>query len=150
MDRIEQIKNTARQLIEQGDLNIVNSAFSADYVAHAGQKTHNGHKFIKQFTKQLRTAMPDIKIVKIEILFISDNVLTWQRTLSGTHQAALRGIPASNKKIKWYEIVVSRFNNDKIAEEWVASDLAFQLMLKLKQKAEPLTATAIYAAHLGL
>lgn len=42
--------------------------FSADYIAHSGEKTHNGHKFIKQFAKQLRTAIPDIKIVKIEVL----------------------------------------------------------------------------------
>jgi hypothetical protein len=32
--------------------------------------------------------------------------------------------------VKWYEIVVSRFDKDKIIEEWVVSDLAFQLMLK--------------------
>jgi len=132
MDRLEQIKNIADQLIGQGNLNIVDSAFSAEYVAHAGEKTHNGHKFIKQFTKQLRTAIPDIKIEKIVILSHSDNVLTWQRTLSGTHKSDLKGIPASNKKVKWYEIVVSRFDKDKIIEEWVSSDLAFQLMLKLK------------------
>ena len=102
MDRLEQIKNIADQLIGQGNLNIVDSAFSADYIAHAGEKTHTGHKFIKQFTKQVRTAIPDVKIIKIEILSQADNVLTWQRTLSGTHKADLLGIPASNKKIKWY------------------------------------------------
>ena len=132
MDRFQQIKYIADQLIGQGNLNIVDSAFSTDYLAHAGEKTHNGQKFIKQFTIQVRTAIPDIKIVKIEILSHSDNVLTWQRTLSGTHKADLKGISASNKKVKWYEIVVSRFDKDKIIEEWVASDLAFQLMLKLK------------------
>ena len=132
MDKTDQIKHIAGQLIGQGNLNIIDSAFSADYVAHAGEKNHNGHLFIKQFTKQLRTAIPDIKIEKIEILSQNDNLLTWQRRFSGTHKAAFRGIPASNKKVKWFEIVVSRFDIDKIAEEWIASDLAFQLMLKQK------------------
>ena len=132
MDRLEQIKNIADQLIGQGNLNIVDSAFSADYIAHSGEKTNKGHEFIKQFAKQLRTAIPDIKIVKIEVLSQTDNLLTWQRTLCGTHKSSLKGIPASNQKVKWYEIVVSRFDKDKIMEEWVASDLAFQLMLKLK------------------
>jgi len=132
MERFEQINLIADQLIGQGNLNIVDTAFSADYVAHSGDKSHNGHKFIKQFTKQVRTAIPDIKIIKIEILSHSDNVLTWQRTLSGTHKADLKGIPASNRKVKWYELVVSRFEQDKIVEEWIASDLAFQLMLKQK------------------
>lgn len=132
MDRHTQIKNIAEQLIGQGNLDIVDSSFSTDYLAHSGEKTYNGHKFIKQFAKQLRTAIPDIKILKIEVLSQTDNLLTWQRTYSGTHKSNLKGIPASNKKVKWYEIVVSRFENDKIIEEWVASDLAFQLMLKLK------------------
>jgi predicted ester cyclase len=132
MNKSSQIKHIAHQLIGQGDLSCVEAAFSEEYVAHAGNKTHKGHKFIKQFTKQVRTAIPDIKIVKIEILAVTDDVITWQRTLSGTHKANLKGIPASNKTIKWYEIVVSRFENNKIVEEWIASDLAFQLMLKQK------------------
>lgn len=132
MDRFEQINHIADQLIGQGNLNIVDTAFSADYVAHTGDKSHNGHKFIKQYTKQVRMAIPDIKINKIEILSHSDNVVTWQRTINGTHKADLKGIPASNRKVKWYEIVVSRFDKDKIVEEWLASDLAFQLMLKQK------------------
>ncbi|HRZ42078.1 MAG TPA: ester cyclase [Bacteroidales bacterium] len=130
MDEFHQIKYITEQLIEKGNFSIVDSAFSADYVAHAGDKTHKGHKFIKQFTKQLRTAIPDIKIEKIELISQADNVLSWQRTLSGIHKANLKGIPATHKKVKWYEIVVSRFDKDKIVEEWVASDLALQLMLK--------------------
>lgn len=132
MDKFEQLKQLTFQLIEQGNLNIIDAAFSEDYIAHAGEKSYKGLKFIKQFTKQVRTTIPDIKIVKIELLSYSENVLTWQRTLRGTHKMNLKGIPASNKKVKWYEIVVSKFVNDKIVEEWIASDLAFQLMLKQK------------------
>jgi predicted ester cyclase len=42
----------------------------------------------------------------------------------------MQGIPASNRKVKWTEIVVTRFNGERIAEEWLVSNLAFQLMLK--------------------
>lgn len=132
MDKAKRLKDIADQLIGQGNLQLVESAFSADYLAHTGQKTNSGHKFIKQFTKLLRTAIPDVKIVNIEILSCADNILTWQRTLSGTHKSNMKGIPASNKKVKWYEMVVSRFDKDKIIEEWISSDLAFQLMLKNK------------------
>ena len=132
MDKLNTVKNTVDQLLGQGNFDIVDSVFSVNYVAHSGDKSYNGHKFIKQFAKQVRTALPNIKILNIELLSQTDNILTWQRTFSGTHKADLMGIPASNKKVKWYEIVVSRFDKDKIIEEWVASDLAFQLMLKLK------------------
>jgi predicted ester cyclase len=130
MDKLNTVKNTVDQLLGQGNFDIVDSVFSVNYVAHSGDKSYNGHKFIKQFAKQVRTALPNIKILNIELLSQTDNILTWQRTFSGTHKADLMGIPASNKKVKWYEIVVSRFDKDKIVEEWLVSDLAFQLILK--------------------
>ena len=130
MDKLNTVKNTVDQLLGQGNFDIVDSVFSVNYVAHSGDKSYNGHKFIKQFAKQVRTALPNIKILNIVLLSQTDNVLTWQRTFSGTHKADLMGIPASNKKVKWYEIVVSRFDKDKIVEEWLVSDLAFQLILK--------------------
>ncbi len=130
MNKANHLKYLAEELLGQGNLNVVDTAFAANYTAHAGQKTHHGHKFIKQFTTQLRSAIPDLKIVKIEILSDTENVLTWQRTLTGTHKANLKGIPASNLRVEWYEMVVSRFEQDQIIEEWIASDLAFQLMLK--------------------
>lgn len=132
MDRINQIKYAVDQLIVKGNLDIVDSVFSKNYAVHTGSKSYNGHTFIKQFTKQLRAAIPNIKIVNIEFLSQTDNIITWQRTYSGTHKTDLKGIPASGKKVKWYEIVVSRFDKDKIIEEWVVTDLACQLMLKLK------------------
>ncbi len=130
MDRTEKLTYITDQLIGQGNFQIIDSAFSDDYIVHAGDKRYIGSKFIKQFATQMRRAIPDISVVKIEIISQTDDVVTWQRAFSGTHKASLKGIPASHKKVKWYEIVVSRFLQDKITEEWVASDLAFQLMLK--------------------
>lgn len=132
MDKSDILKHIAEQLFEQGNLSIIDSSFSADYIAHAGDKTHSGQNFIKQFIKQIRRAIPDIKIEKIECISQTSNFVTWQRTLSGTHKADLKGIPASNKKVKYYEMVVTRFDNDIIAEEWLASDLGLQLMVKHK------------------
>lgn len=133
MEQLNHVKYLVDQLIGQNNLDVVDTFFSENYVAHSGDKTHKGHKFIKQYAQQIRTAIPDIKILIVELLAQSGNILTWQRTFSGTHKVDMKGIPASNKKVKWYEIVVTRFDDDKIIEEWIASDLAFQLMLKHRE-----------------
>ncbi len=132
MDKLTTIKQAHIQLFEVGDLASVPLFFDENYVAHAGDKTYNGHKFILQFVKQIKTAIPDLKLQKCELLSENNNILTIQKTFTGTHFSPLKGIPASGKKVKWYEISVVKFNNDKIIEEWVVSDLAAQLMLKLK------------------
>ncbi|RPJ76623.1 MAG: hypothetical protein EHM20_07215 [Alphaproteobacteria bacterium] len=130
MNKEEQIKKSNYQLIEKGDLHAVEKFFTPNYVAHAGDKDYKGHDFIKRFDKQIRTALPDISLMKVEILVNAGNTIAWQRTLNGTHKANMMGIPPSEKKIIWNEMVVSRFEDDKIAEEWVVSELAGQLLLK--------------------
>jgi len=130
INKKEQIKRAMDQLVMQGNLDVVEEIFSADYTAHAGNKDYKGHEFIKRFAKQLLSAIPNIQILKIEFLAQEDKTITWQRTLSGTHKADMMGIPPSGRKIEWVEMVVTRFENEKIAEEWVVSELAGELLLK--------------------
>jgi len=130
MDKEEQIKNSNDQLIDKGNLDSVKKFFTADYVAHAEDKDYKGHDFIKRFAKQIRTALPDITVMKVKFFVNEGNTIAWQRTLHGTHKANMMGIPPSEKKITWNEMVVSRFEGDNIAEEWVVSELAGQLLLK--------------------
>jgi len=133
MSRVERIKYAVEQLIGQGNLDVVNSVFTTDYVAHSENKEHRGHEFIKRFSKLLQTSIPDICVLKVEILVEKDNTISWQRTLQGTHKENMMGIPPSNKTVKWNEMLVSRFEGDKIAEEWVVSEIIGQLLLKLPQ-----------------
>ena len=129
MNMEEHINYAVQQLIDNGNIDAIESLFSVDYIAHA-DKDYKGHDFIKRYTKQLHTSIQDVETLKVEFLNESSNKITWQRTLQGTHKNDMYGIPPSGKKIKWYELVVSRFEDGKIAEEWVVSDLAGQLMLK--------------------
>ena len=68
MNKETQIYYAAKQLFEMGNVEIAESIFTSDYIAHDGDKTHKGHKFIKQFIKQLKTAITDLKIKQMEIL----------------------------------------------------------------------------------
>lgn len=130
MDKRKQIKLANAHLIGQGNIGSIESFFSHDYVAHSGEKSFKGHKFIKQFVGQLRKTIPDIRILNVEFLSQTSNTITWQRTLIGTHKVNIKGIPASNRKVKWTEMIVSRFDKGKIAEDWLVSELAGELMLQ--------------------
>ena len=127
----ETIRYVIEELIGRGNLGIVDKTFATDYVAHAGEKEYSGHSFIKRFANQLRTAIPDIRVVEVKFLAQDVNAIVWQRTLSGTHKVEMQGIPPSGKKVKWVEMVVTRFANEKIAEEWVVSELMGELLLKV-------------------
>ena len=131
MERSDYIKERLVQLIEKGNNDVVDELFSIEYVAHAGDKVYWGHPFLKKYVRQVRRAIPDIKLKKMEVLSQSEDRLTSQRFYTGTHSSSMMGIPASKKRVSWHEMVVTRFEDGKIVEEWIVSDLAFQLIRKL-------------------
>ncbi len=75
MDKEERIKHATDQLIRQGNLNFVDNFFTADYIAHAEDSNHKGHEFIKQFASLIRSAIPDISVLKVELLDNSGNII---------------------------------------------------------------------------
>ena len=63
--------------------------------------------FIKHFANQLRTAISDIRVVEVKFLAQDVNTIVWQRTLRGTHEVEMQGIPPSGKKVRKLDIVNS-------------------------------------------
>ncbi len=127
----ERIRFANDEILGKGNLDVVDEVFATDYVVHAGGKDYKGPKFVKKFIKQLRSAISNLRVVEITFLMQAGNMITWQYTLSGKHAADMRGIPPSGRKVKWRGIVVTRFDGEKIAEEWTVSELAEKLLLKL-------------------
>ena len=127
----DKIRYAVDELIGKGNLEVVDEIFATGYVAHAGEKQYSGHSFIKRFSNQLRKAIPDMRVVEVKFLAQDINTITWQRTFIGTHEVDMQGIPPSGKKVKWADMVVTRFDKEKIAEEWVVSELMGELLLKV-------------------
>ena len=102
-NRQEQIKNAFEEFVGKGNLDIVEEALAEGYIAHAGEKEFRGHASIKESAAQFRSGMPDLHIVEIKFLAQDADNVVWQRTLEGTHEGEVRGIPASGKKVKWVD-----------------------------------------------
>lgn len=75
MNKINQLETIAQELFECGNIELVDQVFAEAYIAHDSIKEYWGREFVKQFIGKIRTAIPDIKIKKIEILAQSDKKL---------------------------------------------------------------------------
>ncbi|MDM8535833.1 ester cyclase [Desulfobacterales bacterium HSG17] len=126
----ELIKFGNNELLEKGSTDVITELFATNYVVHAEGKNYKGHGFIKRWVKQLRSAIPDIRVLKEEFQVQTDDTLVWQRTLSGTHIEEVWGIRPTKQKVEWREMVISRFDDKKIIEEWVVSELLGELLSK--------------------
>src|SRR5262245_29313497 len=120
-------------IIANGNLDAVAEFFTLDYVAHlTDQDMTGGHAAIRNVVDMYRRAFPDLQ-VKVEILLEAGDRVAWQRTLRGTHQGDFKGFPATGRPIVWRDMVISRFHDGLIAEDWAITDLAERLLLARKR-----------------
>jgi predicted ester cyclase len=91
-----------------------------------------GHPLVRDYLELVQRAFPKLKI-EVEILVEGSDRIAWQRTLRAKQQGAFKGFPPSGRTIVWRDVVTSRFCDGLIAEEWVISDLAEQLLLSRKK-----------------
>ena len=120
-------------LMTQGKLDAIAQFFTEDYIAHlTEQDMTGGHAAIRKIIEMYRRAFPDLK-VQVEILVANKDRIAWQRTMRGTHEGSFKGFPATGRTIVWRDMVTSRFEGGLIAEEWVVTDLAEQLLLAKKR-----------------
>jgi hypothetical protein len=134
MNKQQIIAFAVNELIGQGNIDVSDVIFTENYMAHAEGKTHTSLEFVKRFSKILQNSISEIKVIDIQFFIENENQITWQRTLQGVHSKNMMGIPNSNKLIQWREMIVSRFEGDKIAEEWLVSELKGELLLNQKNK----------------
>ncbi len=126
----ERIRFANDEILGKGNLRVVDEIFAIDYVLHAGGKDHKGPEFVRRFARLLRSAIPDLRVAGVAFLIEAGDTIAWQRTLTGTHEAGLMGIPPTGQKVEWRDMLVTRFDGEKIAEEWAVSELAEKLLLR--------------------
>jgi predicted ester cyclase len=115
-------------LLARGELGRVEEFFAPKYVAHAtARDLSGGPSGVRAYLEMLREAFSALK-VEVECLVESGDRVAWQREVSGVQSGPFQGFPATNRRITWRDMVTSRIEGGKIAEEWVVTDLAEQLL----------------------
>jgi predicted ester cyclase len=124
----ETIRAANRALLGEADLAAIGDFFAPNYVAHGThRRVLRGHNGIRRWIGALRRAFRDVR-VKVEILAEGKDRVAWLRTVQGTHTGAFQGFPPTGRRLRWRDMVASRFRGGRIAEDWVITDLAEQML----------------------
>lgn len=120
-------------LITNGNLDQIGDYFTKNYTVHLTNRViEGGHGIVQKILSELRHSFTNIQL-DVEILLESEDRIAWQRTFRATHAEKFKNFPASGLQIVWRDMVTSRFKDELIAEEWVITDLAEQLLLSRKR-----------------
>ena len=110
-----------KHAINGGKLQVVDELAHPDYVYRNPTDELRGADAIKGLFAAYRFAFPDFHV------HVDDRVAAGDRmvqafTITGTHAGEFMGIPPTQKKIRVNGIVMSRFQDGKIVEEWEVID----------------------------
>jgi steroid delta-isomerase-like uncharacterized protein len=106
----------------KGNYALADQLASPSYIFHTpGQPDLHGPDAMKQFISMYRMAFPDLTNTIHAQIAEGDMVMT-RGTARGTHLAALGPMPASGKSVAVDWMILSRFDGDRIAEEYELFD----------------------------
>lgn len=132
MTALSRLHAANQDLFVRGDLDTIPEHFTPDYVVQlAAGRALRGHDAIRAAVTLTRRAFP-VLTVEVELLVESGDRVAWQRTFRGVQAGAYHGFPASGREIVWRELVVSRFEGGRVAEERLVSELAERLLMSRK------------------
>ena len=94
---------------------LASDSCSRGLVNNVGEPVQAGQ--FKGFVEGMRTTFPDIKFVVEDAVAEGDKVATLV-TVRGTHRGPGFGLEPSGKPVEIQGLILTRFENGKIAESW--------------------------------
>jgi len=106
------------EVINQGDLNLVDAIFTPTYVDHpCGGPDIQGPAGLKHFLGMFRQAFPDAQFTLGDRIAGDDRIaVRW--TMHGTHQGEFQGIPATGNLVTVTGMAIHHFAGEQIQESW--------------------------------
>lgn len=116
------IRRFVEEVQGKGNLAVIDEIFARDYADHGfGNAEVSDLEAAKKFLGMAVAAFPDMTVTIHDQVAEGDKVVT-RKTLTGTHQGAFMGVPATGRRVSMYVIDIFRVVNGKIVEHWASMD----------------------------
>ncbi len=119
---IEVIELQHLEIWSKGNMDLIETIYSEDFIGHFPAETVRGHAGIRSSVEAHRTSFPDWTEVVDDVIADGDRVVT-RFTSRGTNLGEFLGKPATGNSVEVSEVVVHRLVDGKIVEVWVYPDI---------------------------
>lgn len=117
----EVMRRFIEEAINNGDFSVLSEVIHPNYVYRSPDQELYGPDGLEGLFAAYRAAFPDLNI-EIEELIVAGDKTVMSFAFTGTHKGDLMGIEATDKQVNVNGIVISRFEEGKIVEEWEILD----------------------------
>jgi steroid delta-isomerase-like uncharacterized protein len=87
------------EIINKGQLDVVDELFAEDYVDHGPMGDMQGREAFRAIVAQWRSAVPDVHC-EVENLIVDGDQVAWIVRTTGTHTGDDLGFPTTGKSLK--------------------------------------------------
>ena len=110
------------EVINNGDFSVLDELVQPNYVYRSPDQELDGPEALKGLLAAYRIAFPDLN-VRIDDLVNGGDKVVISVTLTGTHEGDLMGIAPTGKPVNIKGMILSRFQDGKIVEEYEILDM---------------------------
>jgi predicted ester cyclase len=104
------------------NLQSLDKYISENLVSHwLGDRSLHGREAWREAMAKFFDAFPDAAYTLNDLFFAGDRGV-WRGTWNATQRKEWEGISATGRKAKWTVIIISRFDDEKLVEDWVEYD----------------------------
>jgi len=115
------LRRVVEEIFNQGNLDLVDELYATDYIYHIPPNPVHDTEGFRQMLAMYLIAFPDFHMT-IEDIFAEGDKVVSRFTFTGTHKSEFMGIPPTEKQVKGTGIVINRFADGKIVEDWESLD----------------------------
>ena len=106
----------------QGNFRVMDKLFDPHFVRHdLDPKDGQGREQNEQLIRRMRATFPDLHFSVDDVIASGDKVAT-RYHFEGTHLGDALGFPPTGKKAGYTGMLIQRFANGKIVEQWTEWD----------------------------
>ena len=116
------IRDYVEAVFNRHELDHLESYWIDDLSSHwMGQQTVRGLREWREAMNGFFTAFPDITY-RLDDMFFDGDRGVWRGRWRGTQNGDWAGIAASGKTAEWSAVIIGRFSDGRLAEDWVEYD----------------------------
>jgi predicted ester cyclase len=119
-------KAAARRLHEDvesaGRIDLLDDLVAPGFIDARHPERGAGPESVREHVLRLRATFPDLAVTVDDLIGEGDRVVT-RVTSRGTHRGAFAGAEPSGRQVNWSGIVIRRFVDGRMVEQWSKHDL---------------------------
>lgn len=121
-ERVSLLRRTIDSVWNKGELDALDELYAAHCTMHDPTFPVDGVGGTREFIRELRAAQPDLHM-DVQDVLVAGDMTAYRFTCGATATGEFKGLPATGRSYVMTGMTMSKWEDDRIVEEWTNYDM---------------------------